>query len=166
MMTGLVVLFLIAAPLLSILTGRIADSAGLREQRAEKSWHPVHAVLEQSASAGLTGQDAGWDAAWVNARWDVPGGGSRTGVIAVALNARAGQRVTVWVTGSGQLTHPPVSHDDVLDGIANAVVATVAGLAVLLAFGAAAARAAASRRRMQAWERDWEVIGPRWTSLR
>jgi hypothetical protein len=165
-MTGLVVLFLIAAPLLSIVTGRIADGAGLREQQAEKAWHQVHAVLEQNASAGLNSQDGGWDAAWVNARWDIPGGKSLTGVIAVGLNAKAGQRVTIWVTGSGQIARPPLSHDDVLDGIANAVLATVAGLAVLLALAAAAARSAANRRRMASWERAWEVIGPRWTSLR
>jgi hypothetical protein len=165
-MTGFVVLFLIAAPLLSIVTGRIADGAGLREQHAEQSWRQVDAVLEQSASAGLNSQDGGWDAAWVNARWDTPGGKSRTGIIAVGLNAKAGQRVTIWVTGSGKVTHPPLSHDDVLDGIANAVLATVAGLAVLLGLAAAAARGAANRRRVAAWERAWEIIGPRWTSLR
>jgi hypothetical protein len=165
-MTGLVVLFLIAAPLLSIMTGRIADAAGLREQQAERAWHPVQAVLVQNASAGLSSQDGGWGAAWVNARWDIPGGKSRTGIIAVGLNAKAGQRVSIWVTGSGQVTHPPLSHDDVLDGIANAILATVAGLAVLLGIAAAVARAAANRRRMAAWERAWEIIGPRWTSLR
>jgi hypothetical protein len=165
-MTGFFVLFLIAAPLLGIMTGRIADGAGLREQHAEQAWHEVHAVLEQNASAGLNSQDGGWDAAWVNARWDIPGGKSRTGVIAVGLDAKAGQRVTIWVTGSGQITHPPLSHDDVLDGIANAVLATVAGLAVLLGVAAAVARGAANRRRMAAWERAWEIIEPRWTSLR
>jgi hypothetical protein len=165
-MTGLVVLFLIAAPLLCIMTGHIADAAGLREEQAERAWHPVQAVLVQNASAGLSSQDGGWGAAWVNARWHVPGGKSRTGVIAVGLNAKAGQRVSIWVTGSGQVTHPPLSHDDVLDGIANAILATVAGLAVLLGLAAAVARAAANRRRMAAWERAWEIIGPRWTSLR
>jgi hypothetical protein len=166
MMTGFVVLFLIAAPLLGIMTGRIADAAGLREQHAERAWREVPAVLEQNASAGLSSQDGGWDAAWVNARWDIPGGKSRTGVIAVGLNAKAGQRMTIWITGSGQITHPPLSHDDVLDGIANALLATVAGLAVLLGLAAAAARSAVNRRRMAAWERAWEVIEPRWTSLR
>jgi hypothetical protein len=165
-MSGFVVLFLIAAPLLCIVTGRIADGAGLREQQAERAWHPVQAVLVQSASAGMNSQGGVWDAAWVNARWEIPGGKSRTGVIAVGLNAKAGQRVSIWVTGSGQVAHQPLSHDDVLDGIANAVLATVAGLAVLLGLTAAAARAAANRRRMADWERAWKVIGPRWTSLR
>jgi hypothetical protein len=165
-LTGIVVLFLIAAPLLSIMTGRLADSAGLREQSAERAWHPVQAVLQQNASNGLASQDGAWGAAWVKARWDVPGGNQRTGIIAVDLNAKAGQRVTIWVTGSGQVTHPPLSHDEVLDGIANAVLATVVGVGVLLGLAAAAAKAAGNRRRMAAWAQAWEVIGPRWTSLR
>jgi hypothetical protein len=165
-MTGIVVLFLLAAPLVSIWTGHLADAAGLREQRAERSWHPVQAVLEQSAAAGLASQNGAWGAAWVDARWDAPGSKPHTGIVAVGLTAKAGQRVTIWVTGSGQITHPPLSHDDVLDGIANAVLATVAGLGVVLGLGAAVMRAAVSRRRMAAWTRDWEIIGPRWTSLR
>jgi hypothetical protein len=165
-MTAIVVLFLLTAPLVAILTGRMADAAGLREQRSEQTWHPVQATLEQSASAGLASQDGAWGAAWVNARWDAPGSKPRTGIIAVDLTAKAGQRVTIWVTGSGQITHPPLSHADVLDGIANAVLVTVAGLGVLLGIGAASARAAVTRRRMAAWAGEWEVIGPQWTSLR
>jgi hypothetical protein len=165
-LTGIVVLFLIAAPLLSIMTGRLADAAGLREQSAERAWRPVQAVLEQNASSGLASQDGAWGAAWVKARWDMPDGKQRTGIIGVDLNAKAGQRVPIWVTGSGQVTRPPLSHDEVLDGIANAVLATVVGVGVLLGLAAAVTKAAASRRRMAAWTRAWEVIGPRWTSLR
>lgn len=165
-MTGLVVLFLVAAPLLSILTGRLADAAGIREQQAEQAWHPVKAVLEQSAADGMIGQDGAWGASWVDVRWTVPDGKARTGLIAVPLTAKAGQRVTVWVTGSGELTHPPLNRGEVLDGMANAIMATVAGLAALLALVAAAARSAINRRRMAGWARAWEITGPQWTSLR
>jgi hypothetical protein len=165
-MTGLVVLFLIAAPLLSVLTGHLADSAGLREQRAEQAWHPVQAVLEQSAAAGMIGQDVAWDASWVEARWVLPDDKSHTGLIAVGLTARAGQRVTVWVTGSGQLTRPPLSRGEVLDGMANAIIATVAAVGALLGLVAAGAKIAINRRRMASWAREWEITGPQWTSLR
>lgn len=164
--TGLVVLFLIAAPLVSILTGRMADAAGLHEQQSERTWHPVQAVLEQSASQGLVGQDGAWGAAWVRARWTLPDSRQRTGVIAVGLNARAGQRVAIWVTGSGRVTRPPLTHGEVLDGIANAVMATAAGVAVLFALVGAVLRTSVNRRRMADWARAWAVIGPRWTSLR
>lgn len=165
-LTGLVVLFLVAAPLLCIFTGRLADAAGLREQRAEQSWRPVHAVLGQNAAEGLAGQDATWGAAWVKASWRAPDGQPKNGVIAVGLTAKAGQKVTIWVTRSGQVTHPPLSHGEVLDGIANAAMATGAGVAALFGLGAAVIRAAVNRRRMAAWTRAWDVVGPRWTSLR
>lgn len=165
-MTAIVVLFLVAAPVLGILTGRLADAAGLAEQRLEHAWHPVQAVLLQNASQGMENQQAAWGAAWVRARWPLTDGGHRSGLIAVGLNARAGERVTIWVTGSGHVTRPPLSHSEVLDGIANTVMATVAGLAVLFGLAGALARMAVNRRRMAAWGRAWERIGPRWTSLR
>ena len=164
--TGLVVLFLVVAPLLCIVTGRLADAAGLREQRAEQAWQPVRAVLQQSAAQGLAGQDAAWGAAWVQARWTAPDGQPRSGPIAVGLTAKVHQKVTIWVTESGQVTHPPLSHGEVLDGIANAAMATAAGVAALFAIVAAAIRAAINRRRMAEWTRDWDVVGPRWTLLR
>ena len=39
------------------------------------------------------------------ARWTAPSGRVRTGTIPVNAGARAGSRVRIWVTGSGQLTH-------------------------------------------------------------
>jgi hypothetical protein len=165
-LTCLVVAFLVVAPVLCIVTGRLADAAGLREQRAEQAWHAVPAVLTQSAAQGLAGQDAAWGAAWVNARWQSPDGTQHRGPIAVGLTAKAGQRVTIWVTGSGQVTHPPLSHGEIMDGIANAAMATAAGTAVLFGIMAAVIRAAVNRRRIAAWTRAWDAVGPSWTSLR
>jgi hypothetical protein len=165
-LTCVVVLFLVVAPLVCVLTGRLADTAGLREQRSEQAWRPVQAVLQQSAAQGLAGQDAAWGAAWVKARWHAPDGQQKTGLIAVDLNAKAEQKVTIWVTESGLVTHPPLSHGEVLDGIANAVMATAAGVAALFGLGAAVTRTAVNRRRMAAWARDWDAVGPTWTSLR
>jgi len=132
-MTGLIMLCLVVAPLLCIVTGRLADAAGLREQHAEQAWSPVRAVLDQSAAQGLAGQDAAWGAAWVQAHWRTPDGQQHSGAIAVGLTAKANQKVTIWVTESGQVTHPPLSHGEVLDGIANAAMATAAGVAASFA---------------------------------
>src|SRR5262245_23125256 len=165
-MTGLVVLCLVVGPLLCIFTGRLADAAGLREQRAEQAWSPVQAVLKQGAAQGLAGQDAAWGAAWVEASWHAPDGQERSGPIAVGLTAKANQKVTIWVTESGQVTHPPLSHGEVLEGIANSAMATAAGVAAFFAIVAAVVRSVINRRRMAAWTRDWDVVGPRWTLLR
>jgi hypothetical protein len=165
-MLGLLAGFLIAAPLLAILTGRLADAAGLRQQYSERAWRDVPAVLQQSAAQGVSGQGIAWGGAWVKASWQAPDGARKTGYIAVGQDARAGQRVHIWVTGKGQVTHPPLRRTDVLDGIANAVLGTVVGLAVLIGLAAAAVRIAVNGRRMSGWGRAWAAIGPRWTSLR
>jgi hypothetical protein len=45
-------------------------------------------------------------------------------------------------------------------------MATAAGVAALFGLVAAVIRGAVNRRRMAAWAHDWDVVGPRWTSLR
>lgn len=160
-LTVLVVAFAVLAPLLAVIAVRVADAAALAEQRSERSWHPVTAVLQEGASAGLIGLDGEWGAAFVTARWPVPGGGRRTGLIAVPLNARAGQQVTEWVTGSGQLTRPRLTSADVRDRVASAVVTAIGCLAAALALMAVAVRVTAGRRRMAGWARAWEAADPR-----
>jgi hypothetical protein len=165
-MIGLVVAFLAAAPLVSIYAGRLADAQGLREQRAEQSWRQEQASLQQSASAGLIGLDGAWDTSWVKATWAVPAGGNRTGRIAMPLNARKGQVVSVWVTRRGELAHPPLTSADLRDRIAFAVLIAIAGVTALELLIAVAVRAGLSRRRMASWENAWRAVGPKWSQLR
>ena len=87
-------------------------------------------------------------------------------MVAVALNARAGQRVTVWVTPTGQLTHQPLTRNEVAGRTVMAAVAAPAGLALLLAIAIGVTRVVANRRRLACWAREWEATGPRWSSLR
>lgn len=165
-LTLLAVIFLIAAPLLAIVAARVAGAAASREQRADAGWTRVRAVLQQNAAAGQVGLDGDWDTSWVRASWTMPPGQQRSGLLPVALNARAGRPVMIWVTRRGQLAHPPVTSSDVRDRKAIAATVTPAGLAVLLTVAAACARFAANRRRMNGWTRDWAATGPRWSSLR
>ena len=166
-MASLVVVFLIAAPLLSILAVREAGAAAARERRAESGWQRATAVLQQSAAAGLVAEDGAYDASWVTATWTMPhGGGKRSGLVAVQLNAQAGQRITVWVTRAGHLTHPRLTSAQVLQWeVIGATLAPI-GLAVLLVVAGGAVRVVANRRRMAGWTRAWEAAGPRWSSLR
>lgn len=165
--TGLIVAFLIAAPLLAIFAAGVVSAAGTREMQAEtQQWKPVTAVLEQDAANGAIGLDGDWDTAWVKAKWTMPGGAQKTGQVAVALNARAGLRVSVWVTPAGQLTHQPLTKAEVAERTVTAAVACPAGLAVLLMVAVGAIRVVANRRRMACWAREWEATGPRWSSLR
>jgi hypothetical protein len=163
---GLVVAFLIAAPLLSFFAVRAVGAAGARERQVQRGWTRVQAVLNESAEAGLIGLDGEWDTSWVTAHWTMPTGVQQTGYIAVALNARADQRMTVWVTPAGQLTHPPLTRAEVGQREVMAAIATPAGVAVLLLVAAGAVRVLANRRRVAGWTREWDATGPRWSSLR
>ncbi|HUB39537.1 MAG TPA: hypothetical protein VMA72_11850 [Streptosporangiaceae bacterium] len=163
---GLVVAFLVAAPLLCIVAVHVAGAAAVRERRAERAWRPVPAVLAQSAAAGQVGVDGEMDTAWVPAHWVAPDGAVRHGLLAVPLNAKAGQRMTVWVTPAGQLTHQRLTRAQVLQWEAAAAILAPIGLAALLAVAAGVVRVLANRRRMAAWTRAWAATGPRWSSLR
>jgi len=165
-MAALVVAFLAAAPLASIYAGRLADTQGLHEQRAEQVWKQEPATLQQSANFGLIGLDGAWDTAWVNARWPAPSGGYRTGQIAMPLNARKGEVVSIWVTPTGELTHSPLTGADVHDRIAFAVLMAIIGAAALELLIAVAVRVALSRRRIARWESAWRAVEPKWSQLR
>jgi hypothetical protein len=165
-MTCLIVAFFVAAPLLAVFAAQVAGTAGTREMQAEASWKLVPAVLTQGAAAGAIGMDGDWSTAWVKAQWTAPDGAHKAGLVAVALNARAGQRVTVWVTPGGQLTHEPLTRNEVAERTVMAALAAPAGLALLLTIAIGVTRVMANRRRMACWAREWEATGPRWSSLR
>jgi hypothetical protein len=163
---SLVVAFLIAAPLLAIASVRAVAAGSVREQHAESGWHQVPALLTQSAGAGLIGQDGEWDNSWVTAKWTAPDGAVQSGMVPVALNARAGQRLMLWVTWTGDLTHPKLTNDEVADREVLAAIGVCGGLAGLLALLGGGVRMLANRRRIAAWTRAWDAIGPRWSSFR
>jgi hypothetical protein len=160
-MTLLVVALFIAGPLLAVLVGSSADAAAVREQHSERSWQQVQAVLRQGADQVVAGSGE-WDIAWVQASWKLPDGRPGSGQLGVPLNARAGQRVWIWVTPAGQITRPPLTSADVVDQVTFATLMVIACWAALLGIGALAVRTAANRRRMAGWQREWEVSGPQW----
>jgi hypothetical protein len=165
-MIVLVAVFLLAAPLAALLAGRAADTAALRQQRAERSWRQVSAVLTQDASQGRIALDGDWGAAFVRASWPVPGGGARSGEVAVALNARAGQHVREWITSTGQLSRPRLSRADVIDRVLSAVITAAGCVAVVIALAAVAVRVAAGRLRLAGWARAWQAADRRRTPQR
>jgi hypothetical protein len=163
---GLVIAFVVVAPLLAVAAVRVVSAAGAREAAAQSSWRPDQAVLTQNAAAGVIGLDGEWDTSSVTARWTAPDGVVQHGLIAVGLNAKAGQTVEITVTETGQLTTQRLSHGELLEREVVAAIGAPAALAALLAFAACAVRRAANRRRMGSWTKAWEVVGPRWSSRR
>lgn len=161
-LTALVAALVIAGPVLAVSMGRAADAAALRQQHAEAGWYPRRAVLLQGAEQAMA-TSGGWDVAWVKARWTLKNGQPRTGLVAVALDARAGQTTQIWLTPSGHLTRPPVGETDIRDQVMFAILLSVTGWGVALAIGVAAVRMLADRRRMAGWQREWDVSGPLWS---
>lgn len=164
--TSLVVAFVVAAPLLAIGAVRIVGATGAREVAAQSSWRPEQAQLTQNAADGMIGVDGEWDTSWVTARWRARDGAWRQGLVAVGLNAKAGQTVPITVTGSGQLTAQPLTRAGVVERELIAAVCAPVVLALLLTVTACAVRAAATRRRMATWTKEWDAVGPSWSSRR
>lgn len=154
-----IAVFLVAVPLAAVITGGGTYAAGLRAERAEQAaWREVPAVLLAAAPA------SGYDA--TRAAWTAPDGARRAGPVTAPAGTPAGHTVRLWVDASGQPTGQPLQPDDVISRAATMAVVAASGAAAALLGTAAAARWALFRRRLAAWDSEWRITGPRWTSLR
>ena len=159
---GLLVAFLLLAPLAGVLAGRWADQAGLREQQQESGWRQVTATLVAPAPAEVLAE--GWSIA--PARWTAPGGEGRYGTVPVLSGTQAGRRVHIWETANGWPAVRPLARSQIQVWIVGA--AGLAVFTVVLAVGLAAvvAHILLYRRRLAAWDADWMATGPRWSQRR
>jgi hypothetical protein len=163
MITGLIIVFLIAGPVLAVVVGHWLGSAGMRQQRAEAAWRPVSATLLGGTPPRWGGYTATAETVWVLARWMAPDGQTRLGPIPVSPPAAVGSTTGVWVTRSGSLTGPPVGRSQLQARDATAAVLTPLVLGILLCFAGHAGRALLAQRRLDAWDRAWRAVEPRWT---
>ncbi|GGW42970.1 hypothetical protein GCM10010503_19390 [Streptomyces lucensis JCM 4490] len=144
-----------------VLTGRAADGAFARE-RAER--RPVAAALLQDVT-GTAGQGSGLggDRVMAEVRWTTSDGSVHTGRAMVRSGQAAGARVTVWTDPRGDLRPEPRTGTE-----ARTEAVLFGGAAALALAGAAlaaggGARYWLTRRRVDAWGREWDLVGPRWT---
>jgi hypothetical protein len=160
---GLLAAFLSGAPLLSIAAAGWAGHAAAVEQRAQRDWRQVSAVLLRNAPA--TGPFAGslYGGAWVPATWTAPDGRNRNGEVDVTTGLAAGQTVPIWVTMAGLPAGPPLTHDAVVARSALAAAVAPVVLAITLAFLACVTRWVLDRRRLAGWDAAWASVGPQWT---
>ncbi len=164
---GLLAAFLLCGPLAAVLAGYYASAFALRVARDQQAaWRQVPAVLLANAPASDEFSYSGVALSMVRARWTAPDGVRRTGSIPVLPGARAGSTVQVWVDASGQLTDPPLRPDQVTGQsvLASVCAPIIVGLVLLAAGGLV--HSVVDRRRMAAWDADWQATGPRWTRLR
>jgi hypothetical protein len=162
LMAQFLVAVLIGAPLFGIAAFTWAGRAGAAEQRAERSWREVPAVLLRSVQApdsfaGVFGYS------WVPARWTAPNGQVRRGDIPVEVGLAAGRKVLLWVDAAGRPTDPPLTHRAVMARAATAAAVATAVLLIALSCLALIVRWLLDRRRLADWELAWAIVGPQWT---
>jgi len=127
---GLLVMFLIGAPLLAIAAGWWEHGAAVAEQRAQRSVHLVSAVLLQDVPDIVVGTGA-WDAGAL-ARWTGSGGRSCVGVVLDTAGAKAGSRLPIWVDRSCRQAGPPLTRGDVRSRVITAAALASAAFTITL----------------------------------
>lgn len=140
------------------LHGHLAGRAAVEAQER----HQVTAVLLSDIPATTT-PGARWLA---DVRWTDSVGIEHSGPADLIGPRSAGDAVRVWVTDDARVVDPPLTLTDAVL-VASIVGATVAALggAVLLGLGWAAMRGIWALH-AAGWEREWELVEPRWRSLR
>jgi hypothetical protein len=160
-----IVLLVVAVPLAALAAGRHADHVELRHAQALLAKeHQVTAVLLQQAPAtGVPDPYSSVQMSRVQARWQPPGQPPRTGQVAAPAGTPVGRTVPVWIDASGAVTAPPPDHRSIVGDVFVASVATglITGVLVLSACGLA--RRILDRRRLRAWDAEWQAAGPRWS---
>jgi hypothetical protein len=156
------VAFLVGAPLAALASGPWAHAMAQRAELAQAaSRHQVTAVV-LTTPAVIAGS---WDLASVTqARWTAPDGTVVTSDMPVLAGTRAGATIPVWTTRDGQLTSPPMGESQVASLADLGEITGAAAVALLLALVGVLARWSLDKRRMAAWDDDWQATAPRWTT--
>jgi hypothetical protein len=165
MLAVLVVAFTAAAPFAVQQSGAwmyaTQHQAQLTQQAAR---HQVTALVLPwpKGSPVDSGRTAG--VVQVLARWTAPDGTVVTGQVPEPPGTAPGATVPVWVTADGQLASEPLRDSQVAGAVFLTQMLSVLGLAVLVTGVGALGRRALDKRRMAAWDAEWRVTGPRWTT--
>ncbi|MFI9803220.1 hypothetical protein ACIHEJ_02390 [Streptomyces sp. NPDC052301] len=134
----------------------------LARQRAGR--HAVRAVLLTDAPRDAVTAGAADGRVRAAVRWTAPDATTRTGWTLVSGGLTAGDRVTVWQDGRGRLApgRPTGPAEGTVEAGLLGAAAALAVAAPACAAGALA-RSVLDRRRLTAWEREWERTEPRWS---
>jgi hypothetical protein len=154
--------FMAGAPFAAHAAGSWTYAASAREAQAQQAaLRQVPATLLQAAALWSTTDESG-----ASARWRAPDGQVRTGDVVAPVGTPARSTVMVWVNRAGQLTDPPLQHSQVTGRADIMRVLAVTTLAIVLIMVGWVARRTLDRRRLAAWDTEWLVTGPRWSSRR
>ncbi|WP_406005183.1 hypothetical protein OG440_02655 [Streptomyces sp. NBC_00637] len=131
------------------------------QQRAER--RSVRAVLLNDVPLGATAVGGTTDRRTASVRWTTPDGSTRTGRTLVETGRRAGSQVTVWQDGQGRLTPAPTGSTEASIESGFLGTGAAAALAGLVIGVGAIARWRLDQRRIEGWNREWDLVGPLWS---
>ncbi|MHA6800883.1 Rv1733c family protein [Bounagaea algeriensis] len=152
---AVLVVFLLGGFAAAMLVGQLELSRRIDQVRAEqREKDEVSATVVARAP-----QNRGTDTVAVRLG---EGGDARFAIVDVPSSAASRPEVPLWVDRSGEITSPPMTEGDAFQaaGVTGAFV--VVGFAVTGAAGYGAARWCVTRRRLRAWEAEWEKVEPHW----
>lgn len=160
---GLIAAFLLGAPAASMAASHWAAATGQGAEHVTR--YKVDAVLLQD-TPGPYYTMYGPVVMPALGTWTAPDGSVRTGLIKAGFGRHAGAKVAIWTNQSGKVIGPPPGRGQTSTQQALATVSAfvLTGLATLVA--GMIALGALNRRRLAAWETEWRVTGPKWTSRR
>lgn len=159
--------FLVGSPLLAIACGQWAASAALRMANAQQAArHQVTAVLTADTPDPAQTAYGGLMPVEVSARWTTPDGITHAGKVFAPAGDKAGSLVSIWIDAAGRPTVAPMLASEASSQRALAALLAPVGLGMVLLGAWRLARRILDKRRMAAWDADWQATGPRWTMLR
>jgi ABC-type glycerol-3-phosphate transport system permease component len=165
---GLLVMLLAAVFLVAVAAAPCFAEHLYQSQRADAAQlHAATAVLTQNGPSDNYVTAVGE----ATARWRAPDGQQEEGVLTTLVapgitGARAGARVKVWLTDSGQPKAQPLAAAESMFNSAMFAIGALIITAVALLISYWLARLILDRRRLAAWTAEWSLTGPGWTSRR
>jgi hypothetical protein len=161
-----IAVFLAASPLVAVAAGAGVRAGNAAVTHTQLSWHRAPAVLLKAAPGPeRSGNGANTWLVETPARW-TSGGQPRTGSVPAPAGTSAGATVRVWLDRAGNVRTPPLTAAQVSERVITASLVALAGLAAALAVMALLTRRVLDRRRLAAWERAWQSVGPQWSHQR
>jgi hypothetical protein len=159
----LVAAFLIGAPAAALATGAWLHGMAQRAQFTQEASRSqvTAAVLAVTPPTPEGGEELAWQA---QARWRAPDGRVVTHQVPVPSNIAVGGKLQVWTDRTGDLTTAPLLDSQVADQTASGEALGAIAAAVVLILAGTLAFRTLNKRRLAAWDADWQATGPRWTT--
>ncbi|MFJ9734732.1 hypothetical protein ACIRUL_25875 [Streptomyces sp. NPDC101171] len=151
-------LVVVGGTLVGLVTARAAGQSFDR-QRTERT--RVRAVLLTDAPRTAVAGTGG-DLTSARVRWTAPDGTRHSDSTLVPGGLRAGSTAEIWLDAWGRPSSAPLTSGEA--GAESALLGVSAALALTgAAFGVrCAGRWWLDRRRIEEWDREWALLGPRW----